>query len=95
MFGCHVLSVWVVLVCIFDLYFVNWRYRLFGCMFGVLCCCHNLLLVIWLGCDVIGLVLVVGLEFGVVGNVVLEGCLFYDYDVLFCLYGVLGSMVLL
>ena len=64
-------------------------------MFDVFFRCHDLLLVILLGFDVIGLVFVVGLEFGVVGNVVLEGCLFYDYDVLFCLYGVLGSMVLL
>ena len=43
LFGGHVLSVWVVLVCIFVLHFVNWRYSLFGYMFDVffvvnLCC---------------------------------------------------------
>ena len=56
---------------------------LFGCMFDVLLCFHVLLLVIWLGLNVIGLVFVVGLEFGVVGNVILEClfCLLYDSDV--------------
>ena len=43
-------------------------------MFDVFCCCHVLLLVIWLGLNVIGLCLVVGWECGVVGNVVLEDC---------------------
>ena len=53
-------------------------------MFHWLCCClavclmfvscHVLLLVIWSGLDVIGLVFVVGWEHGVVGNVVLDGC---------------------
>ena len=51
-------------------------------MLDVFFCCHVLLLVIWLGLDVIGVVFVVGLEFGVVGNVVLEGCCFFvDSDV--------------
>ena len=48
-------------------------------------CFHVLLLVIWLGLDVIGLVCVVGLEFGVVGNVVLEDCFFMVRMFLFCL----------
>ena len=37
---------------------------------------NALLLVIWLGLNVIGLVVVVGWERGVVGNVVLDGCFF-------------------
>ena len=59
---------------------------LFGFVLDVFFCCHVLLLVIWLGLDVIGLVFVVGLEFGVVGNVVLEGCCFGMIRMfLFCL----------
>ena len=58
---------------------------LFGCMFDVLFCCHALLLIIWLGLDVIGLVFVVGWECGVVGNVVLEVCFCMVRTFLFCL----------
>ena len=59
---------------------------LYWCLAVCLLCfgCHVLLLVIWLGLDVIGLVFVVGWEFGVVGNVVLDG-FFYGSDALVCL----------
>ena len=72
--GCFVrLSCVVCVGCFVVVVFVMMHW-LYCCLAVCLLCfgCHVLLLVIWLGLDVIGLVFVVGWECGVVGNVVVE-----------------------
>ena len=72
----------VVMYCSCGMLFVLSLLFLFGCIVCLavcLFCCgsHVLLLVHWLGLNVIGLVFVVGWERGVVGNGVLDGFLYY------------------